>query len=220
MPYRLRDRLHWCQCAGRIVFLDLLEDRYSCLVPDATAAFLRLAGGQAGPDDVRRLRPLILRGMLVEDRTAKPLKGAAIPLASGDFANEPYPPPSLAGLLQAVTEQVRWGFLLRARPLAWIVNRPRPTGTPWPAGQDGSLWVGKIISAFAAVSAFLPSEDRCLVRALAFNALCRRRGMNPSLVFGVRMNPFRAHCWVQLGGQVLIGDFEQVRLFTPIAAFG
>jgi hypothetical protein len=44
--------------------------------------------------------------------------------------------------------------------------------------------------------------------------------MNPSLVFGVRMNPFRAHCWVQLGGQVLIGDFEQVRLFTPIAAFG
>jgi len=47
-----------------------------------------------------------------------------------------------------------------------------------------------------------------------------RSGIYPRLVFGVRANPFRAHAWVQLEDKVLIGDYEQVRLFTPIAALG
>jgi hypothetical protein len=221
MPYRLRDSLFWCQCAGRIVFLDLVEDRYSCLAPDATAAFLRLAAGKAEPGESVHLRPLIARGMLVEDRTGSLVHSAAdIPLTSADFASEPFPRSSLAGLAQAVTEQLRWSLLLRTRPLASVVWRARRNSRgPGAAGEGASLRVCKIISAFAAVSGVLPSEDRCLVRALAFDALCRRIGISPSLVFGVRMNPFRAHCWVQLAGKVLIGDFEQVRLFTPIAAF-
>ena len=222
MPYRLREKLHWCQCAGRVVFLDLMEDRYSCLSPDASAAFLRLSEGQAGGDESGPLRSLVRRGMLVEDRTAKSWKrGAGIPSASGDFAQEPYPAPSVAGLLQAITEQCRWGLLLRTRPFSRIVERlGSRTGERRLADPGENQRIRNIISAFAAVSAFLPSEDRCLVRSLAFYSLCCRNGVRPVLVFGVRMNPFRAHCWVQLGGKVLIGDFEQVRLFIPIAAFG
>jgi hypothetical protein len=34
----------------------------------------------------------------------------------------------------------------------------------------------------------------------------------------VRTNPFAAHAWVQIDEEVLVGDFEQVRLFTPILA--
>jgi hypothetical protein len=221
MPYRLRDSLFWCQCAGRLDFLDLVEDRYFCLAPDATAAFLGLVAGKAGSGELRHLRPLVARGMLVEDRTIEPQQeSAGIPLASADFAAEHLPQSSLASKVQAVTEQLRWSFLLRARPLASVVERARRNAEEaGRAGEDASPGVGEIISAFAAVSGIFPSEGRCLVRALAFNSLCRRIGIRPSLVFGVRMNPFRAHCWVQLGGKVLIGDFEQVRLFTPIAAF-
>jgi hypothetical protein len=29
-------------------------------------------------------------------------------------------------------------------------------------------------------------------------------------------HPFAAHCWVQLGDAVLIGGYEQARLYTPI----
>jgi hypothetical protein len=36
------------------------------------------------------------------------------------------------------------------------------------------------------------------------------------LVLGVVAHPFTAHCWVQLGTAVLVGGFEQARLYTPI----
>lgn len=220
MHYRLREGLHWCECAGRIVFLDLVEDRYSCLPPHSTGTFLRLAGGQGSCDQPEWLRALIVRGMMVETRTASrwdsPVRVAPL---SGDFVHEPYPAPSLVGLVQAATRQLGWGLLVRTRPLADIVKRlesqARPAG---PAGRSAEERIGQIISAFAAVSGVLPAENRCLVRALALHSLCCGLGIGPALVFGVRMNPFRAHCWVQLGGKVLVGDFEQARLFTPIAA--
>ncbi len=222
MQYRLREGLHWCQCAGRVVFLDLLEDRYSCLSQGATGAFLRLAGGDRRPDESARLRPLILRGMLIEDRSAKALEQPArIPPASGDLVHEPYPPLTVPDLVRAVTAQLCFSLLVKTRPLAKIVQRlERPNRSGGPRDPAACRRIGQIVSAFAAVSEFLPPADRCLVRALALHGLCRRHGIRPSLLFGVRMNPFRAHCWVQLGGKVLIGDFEQVRLFAPIAAFG
>ena len=222
MPYRLREGLHWCQCAGRIVFLDLLEDRYSCLSQGATEAFLRLGKGQSRPEDSERLRSLIARRMLIETPGAIPWdRPARIAPVSGDLVHEPYPKPSLPDLIQAVTGQLGWSLLVRTRQLATIVRRlERRARRRSPSTQAASRRIAQLTSAFAAVSAFLPAEDRCLVRALALHALCCRHGIRPSLVFGVRMNPFRAHCWAQLGGKVLIGDFEQVRLFTPIAAFG
>jgi hypothetical protein len=66
----------------------------------------------------------------------------------------------------------------------------------------------------------MPAAGRCLVRAVAAHAACCAAGVRPRLVFGVCVDPFRAHAWIQLEEQVLVGDFEQVRLFTPIAVFG
>jgi hypothetical protein len=59
-------------------------------------------------------------------------------------------------------------------------------------------------------------HNRCLVRALALHSLCKRKGIGAKLVFGVIAHPFAAHCWVQLGSAVLVGGFEQARLYTPI----
>jgi hypothetical protein len=32
------------------------------------------------------------------------------------------------------------------------------------------------------------------------------------------MEPFAAHCWVQWGDAVIVGDLEHSRMFTPILA--
>ena len=51
---------------------------------------------------------------------------------------------------------------------------------------------------------------------LAFHSSCRKRGLETKLVLGVIAHPFTAHCWVQLGTAVLVGGYEQARLYTPI----
>lgn len=71
-----------------------------------------------------------------------------------------------------------------------------------------------------AVSLVLRAADRCLVRALAVHSICRRHAIPAKLVLGVRMNPFGAHSWVQYNRAVLVGDVEQVRLYTPILVVG
>jgi hypothetical protein len=43
-----------------------------------------------------------------------------------------------------------------------------------------------------------------------------RRGARASIVFGVTGTPFKAHCWVQLGDQLLNDSLDNVTPFTPI----
>jgi transglutaminase-like putative cysteine protease len=50
----------------------------------------------------------------------------------------------------------------------------------------------------------LPTDSRCLTRALVLVALLARRGIESSLVIGVRSGPdFRAHAWVEHRGAPL-----------------
>lgn len=221
MSYRFGNGVHWCACGGRIVFLDLREDRYSCLPRTSEAAFNRFVHGGLERDDAPRLQPLVARGMLIEDPLAPPPgPPPAVPPVLENFLDELEPLRRMLDVATAVASQLRWTLRLRLRPLATIATmietrvRRRPTsGVP-------DRRIARIISALECSSLVLPSANRCLVRALALHDLCCRSGVRPLLVFGVRVDPFRAHCWVQLNGKVLIGDFEQVRLFTPIAALG
>jgi hypothetical protein len=196
MLYRLRDDVHWCLCSGRVIFLDLLQDRYSCLPQAAAAAFVRLARGDMKAEDLERLRPLIARGLLVDDPSAKTsIAPARIVPPVEDFLEEPYPPATLRDLLAAAAAQLRWALLLRTQSLAKLASSlgasPRRRRLP---DSDADRRLGRIISAFSAAALLLPAADRCLVRALALHSVCRRSGIDPHLVFGVRMNPFRAHC--------------------------
>ena len=219
MAYRVREGLHWCRCSGRILFLDLVEDRYSCLPRTLDSAFLRLSSGATDAADLAALRPLAAAGLLVED-TAPPATPVTIPPAIGDHCAEPGLS-AAADVIAAIASQLRWALVLRLRPLGQIARSlERCAGRFEAPACDPDHVIGRFASAFAAASLLLPVHDRCLVRALAFRSLCVRRGVRPQLVFGVRLNPFHAHCWVQLDRRVLIGDFEQVRLFTPIAVVG
>jgi hypothetical protein len=220
--YRLRRGLHWALCGDRVIFLDLTADRYFRLSPILEEAFLRFSSGDLGDGGLDRLRPLVERCLLVEDEGAGSTE-PAVPVApvTADFLGEQRFRAKPIDILAVIGAQVRWSFFLRSRSLeeiaAGIVSRScRDRRSPPGADQR----IARLVAAFAASSLVLRAADRCLVRALAFEDLCVRSGIHPQLVFGVRMNPFRAHSWVQLEDKVLIGDYEQVRLFTPIAALG
>jgi hypothetical protein len=222
MAFRLRHDLHWCVSGGRVIFLDVDRDLYSCLPLEAGAAFIRLAGGHLEPGDLDRLGFLVARGMLIEDPLAPAtLPALRIPAAAGDWVEDPAARASAADTLRDAASQMRWAALLRVKPLRAIASSVgRRARIPRARPGDAELRVRRIVSASAAAALLLGSHDRCLIRALALHSACCRQGIRSRLVFGVRSGPFRAHCWVQLEDRVLVGDFEQVRLFTPIMALG
>lgn len=222
MAFRLRDNLHWCACAGRIIFLDLEADRYFCLPFAAEAAFTRLAAGEVNPRDTERLGCLIARGMLVEHPGPCGLaRSPRIQVPTADFLQEPHPRAPIGGLLRLFAAEKGAARSLRKKSLLDVIRDVDGSAQPpRPRVPEDDTRLRRIAAASAALSLLVRAADRCLVRALALHAICAGQGIRSSLVFGVRVNPFGAHCWVQRDGTVLVGDFEQVRLFTPIMAVG
>ncbi|OGN43910.1 MAG: hypothetical protein A2623_07920 [Caulobacterales bacterium RIFCSPHIGHO2_01_FULL_70_19] len=69
---------------------------------------------------------------------------------------------------------------------------------------------------FWKISPWLPIEGECLPRSAMLIAFLRRRGLAADWVFGVRLWPFNAHCWVQAGDVCLNDDVERLCAYTPI----
>jgi len=64
--------------------------------------------------------------------------------------------------------------------------------------------------------AAFPRNYLCLYDSLALMLYLAYFSVFPNWVFGVRSNPFMAHCWVQYGRTVLNGTDEEARSYTPI----
>lgn len=70
--------------------------------------------------------------------------------------------------------------------------------------------------AFARILPWLPIDGACLVRSALLFRFLRHRGLKADWVFGVRLWPFAAHCWVQDGEVCLNDDAERLVPYTPI----
>lgn len=218
MALQLRDNLHWCDCSGRAVFLDIAEDRYFCLPASANDAFLRLAGGTMQPGDAERLHSLMARSLLIETSLSDPIRPPPrLTPPTHDLLDQPIADLRLISILRALAWELRAAWLLRRMPLQRVIAPALNERLQWQrSGHHLDRSLKTIVSASIAASFFTRSHDRCLVRALAVQSACRRSGAKSKLVFGVIVHPFTAHCWVQLGSAVLVGGFEQARLYTPI----
>lgn len=218
MPLRLRDNLHWCESAGRIIFLDVAADRYFCLPSQAKPAFLALAAGKAEPEDAARLSMLTQRGLLVESRSPELFQQPAlVDHPSRDFLGYPVPRSSAVPILRALAWEHRAVWQLRTRPFSEVMALARRRGAKRrEAPGDSGATIRSIAAAADTIAFVTRSHNRCLVRGLGLHAACRARGIRAKLVFGVIAHPFAAHCWVQLGDAVLVGGYEQARLYTPI----
>lgn len=218
MTLQLRDHIHWCECAGRIVFLDIDADRYFCLPPSANPAFVAMAMGQADVPEHERLQMLTDRGFLVS--SARPdgfQQPAVIERPARDFLGDTVPRSRVVPLLGALWWECRAALQLRTRTLSEVIARAaRRRRNLLAASSRNEESVRSIAAAADAIAFITRSHNRCLVRALAVHAACRARGIPAKLVVGVIAHPFAAHSWVQMGDAVLVGAYEQARLYTPI----
>ncbi|MEN1956575.1 lasso peptide biosynthesis B2 protein [Luteimonas changyuni] len=63
---------------------------------------------------------------------------------------------------------------------------------------------------------YVPVGMTCLLDAIAMTRFLRKRKLHSNLVFGVALDPFSAHCWVQTADTVLNDTVGNVHAHTPI----
>ena len=72
------------------------------------------------------------------------------------------------------------------------------------------------LGGFLALRLVVTEQDRCLIRSFALANRLLALGQGAHIVLGVKLQPFKAHCWVQLGSRLVNERLEVTREFTPI----
>lgn len=217
MGYRLRDGLSWCTCSGRAVFLDLERDRYFCLRPLDDIAFRQLANSPSHTADPSVLARLEGCGVLSLGAQATiPIRAATAVAAKKDLAIEADGEARAIDVARAILAHRRVQRAVQRQPLSEIVaaiNKRTAGRVDETIAESAEL--RRLAAAFACSALFLRKQNNCLPRALAVRLLCRKNQV-PAIIFGIRLEPFSAHCWAQWQDAVVVGDLEVVQLFTPI----
>lgn len=224
MDYHLAPHLSFGFIGADAVVLDLMADRYFRLRGYA-ATLGSLASAGAASCDAGSLADLVERQLLLPGPGAVPrpafaprpaesaIEHSCMPLRGGRqtirvpvrevlttrlFAGQWM---RSGGLLRTVT---RWRGQ-RARRLQQALNRI--------PSQDA---VRAIACSFAAGRRYFPAKRRCVPDSLALARCLWRRGADAQLYFGVRLEPFAAHCWVQADDLLLSDPIDSIAEFTPV----
>ncbi|PZU07836.1 lasso peptide biosynthesis B2 protein [Sphingomonas sp.] len=220
MYFRLRDGLYHCQAGRRVIFLDLIHDRYFALPQACGSAFQKLVSrrGEGFDGAHEALSLLIGRGNLIE--TLVPdgsLSATVIHSVEIDHQARKLPTVHMPTLALALYWELIISIQLRSRALSAVIRRAAeiPSQSRLGSPATGSR-LSRMVSAFEYTAFVFGRTNRCLARSLAMFSFCRARGVPVHFVIGVRSDPFAAHAWVQKDAVVLNDTAEQVNLYTPI----
>ncbi|MFD1104142.1 lasso peptide biosynthesis B2 protein [Sphingobium olei] len=222
MPLALCPGVSFCIVNDAAVFLDLNANRYFCLKQPDIGVLTSLR--DAAPGSIAThpiLRPLMARGLVREGSTDQLANnGIGIVEAVRDLTSYPLTGNGKESTIRAVLTELSWSATLKMRSLASIaetLGAKRNSLKDAPPDNSNGHFV-EIAAALERSALITGVDGRCLPRSLAYISLCRHRSIATTLVFGVRLNPFQAHCWVQHKQTVLNDRLEHVRCFTPILA--
>jgi hypothetical protein len=80
-------------------------------------------------------------------------------------------------------------------------------------------YLENLVSIFRAMRPYVfAAENKCLFHSMALVDFLAHYNCFPTLVIGVKTNPWGAHSWVQDGASVLDSTPEKIFLYTPIFA--
>ena len=111
--------------------------------------------------------------------------------------------------LAAVHRRLRYATFKQT--IEWLDDQRRKIGRN---GQERS--VQDLIDIFYAARPWFPVPPICRLDAAALCMFLWRNNQEADLVFGVRLQPFLAHCWVQHKETVLNEPFDKVRPYSHI----
>jgi hypothetical protein len=232
--YFLSPHVHVCVAGKQVVLLDLERDKYLSLahahpvgrwvrgwpVPSDSAA--TDASATAAAQESSLLAKMISQGLLVAD----PVKGKeAAPvvtprpreaLVEYDFDVRPRTNAAQLWTLLRAHAAAKWS--LRHRPIRAVVEGAQLRKRRAQAGLAVDISaVRSVVAAFLYLRPwFYTARDACLLDSLTLVNFLARYGIFPEWVFGVKTDPFFAHCWVQQGDCIFNDTPDYVRGFSPI----
>lgn len=215
-----------CETDGIFVFLDLNGDRYVRLTREHSVLFRKLMNSGVDPDPaapVSRLRERLVRANLLAPGPGLPggLEVCSRPPPERALSDVPGPrdrlclirhlPVFLASTLSA-------SQLEKTRTLSDVVAAARTWKTR-AAGRArrASPSAAVLAAEFNALTPFaFTALDACRFRSLALLRYLTFFGLQADWVFGVRLSPFAAHCWIEYQGTVLTDEAGAVLEYQPI----
>ncbi len=197
----MEDSLAWCECDGRLVFLDVRADRYFQLSSDQEIAFRQALDH---PAEGSRHQP-----------STFPVRAAwrSPTHTSQAIARGPF---NLADIAAAIWWQRRVERRLVTGSLYQTLLTLRDAQASVATGVRCPEKLDRTLRAFQHARVLRSAADRCLPRSIALALRLARYGLAAQLVIGVRTNPFGAHSWAQHEDAVLNDSVEEVLRFIPI----
>jgi len=213
MGWTLAPGVGFCVAGDEIVVLDLQTDRYLALRGELRAAFHRLRAN--APNDSDEMTGIAGTGLVTRCNGATVLEPPAVVVPHADLEGCLRGRSGARMALSAVW-YLNWARRAQsshrlAKTVADLSHRKRIL-----QGSADEEDMTRIAACFASVRALVPIRPRCLLDSLALFRLMLRRGLAPTLVFGVRLEPFAAHCWLQSSERVLTGSVDDAHNFMPI----
>lgn len=231
IQYFLPHDVFFCLSEPYWVFLDLRSDRYLCtardvLAPPSTCArpyppHDGLAEQYATPTTADAAQELVRAGLIsATQEGCKELVPTELAPPSSSLAKTS----GSAG--QQLLVQATWRFLLasaradiqlRHRTLAQVVHGVRQHRSRTIANRPaGKPLVSTLVAIFNRIRPLYPRNYLCLFDSLAMLEFLSGYHVYPRWIFGVRVEPFEAHCWLQDKDSVLNDTVERVGTFAPI----
>ena len=223
--YFLPPHVHFCSRGDDFVFLDLQQDDYILVNGKAAAALhtlsLAAGAGETKPEFADALRELLQGGLLTTDRS----KGKDLHATTATLAMEPLLDPENAPRIRLSPLHI-YRFIAASTTAAIRMHRIQLDKTVravklrkahHTSRQGFDMDRARDLTAiFQTLRALFPRNYLCLYDSLALLEFLARYRVFPTWVFGVRLEPWAAHCWVQEGQFVFNEGVEEAAAYTPI----
>jgi Transglutaminase-like superfamily len=231
--YYLSPNKHACMTAGRVVILDLENDKYLSLDADTSAllgADVDLLSSRDGLPQIDPASPLGKALVHLADNgilsTARPPRDAGVRRPCLTPKREILLQPSFRQHVGAhdvaryIASAMSAKCALRMCSLHRVVLDEQRKAIL--ASSGGRMFdparAAPLCSIYSRLRVIATGPGQCLFDSLALKRFLAKYGLFPEWIFGVHLNPFAAHCWLQHGDTLVHDSLDFVSRYTPIMA--
>lgn len=220
--YYLPPHVYLCRRGDAFVFLDLKSDDYTLVNGRAAATLWASIEGADDPtEETDALAELLRAGLLTTDHLAgKDALPTFVDVATDCLVDNEILPSTQASvrhvwnfLVAYTTATIRLRCTRLENTVGRVQARKQQRGS---TKQMNPSAVRELTAIFQKVRLLFPRDHVCLYDSLALIEFLAKYGIYPDWVFGIKLEPWAAHCWVQQGKFLFNESADEAVTYSPV----